>query len=45
MFEIKLNVDYEASYAGEVSWVGFVIYFPPRVFEELLRDILGSSLI
>ena len=45
MFEVKLNVDYKASYASEVSWVGFVIFFPLRVFEELLGNVLRSSLI
>ena len=44
VIEVKLNVDYEASYACEVSWVGFVVFFPLRVFEKLLGNVLWSSL-
>ena len=43
MFEVELNVDYEAPSASEVSWVSLVVVFPLCVFEELLRDVLGSS--
>ena len=45
VIKVKLNVDYEASYASEVSWMGFVVFFPLRVFEELLGNVLQSSLI
>ena len=40
-----LNVDYEASYASSISRGGFVVFFPLCVFEELLWDVLGSSLV
>ena len=44
VFEVELNVDYEASYASEVSWVTPVLFFPPCAFEELLGNVLWSSL-
>ena len=43
MIEVELNVDYKASYACKVSWMGFVVFFPLRVFEEFLGDVLWSS--
>ena len=45
MFEIELNVDYEASDACKISWVGLIVFFPLCVFEELLGDVLWSSLV
>ena len=44
-FKVELNVDYEASYAREVSWVGLVVFFPLSVFEKLLGNVLRSSLV
>ena len=44
MFKIELNMDYKASGASEISWVGLVVVFPLRVFEELLGNVLRSSL-
>ena len=45
MLKIELNVDYEASNARKISWVGFVVFFPLRVFEELLGNVLRPSLL
>ena len=43
VFKVKLNVDNKASNACKVSWVGFVVFFPLRVFEKLLGNVLWSS--
>ena len=43
MIEVELNVDYKASNACEISWMGFVVFFPLCIFEELLGDILWPS--
>ena len=45
MIEVELNVDYKASNACEISWMGFIVFFPLRVFEELLGDVPWPSLI
>ena len=45
MFEVELNVYYEASNACEISWVGLIVFFPLCVFEELLGNVLWSSSI
>ena len=45
MLEVKLNVDYEAPSASEVSWMGLVVFFPLCAFEELLGNVLWPSLV
>ena len=45
VIKVELNVDYEASYACKISWMGLVVSFPPCVFEKLLGNVLRSSLV
>ena len=45
MLKVELNVDYKASNACEVSRVGFIVLFPPCVFEEPLGNVLWTPLI